>query len=114
MKNKIKIPRANSTWRPEVKRFWYDVLNEFEIEPSLLTILKTSANALQRLLDAQEIINEQGLTFTTNSGNIKKHPAIEIEKVSRIGFLQSFKALGLDYMPDIPTRPAHRPVRGTG
>jgi len=115
MKNKIKILRANSAWRPEVKRFWYDVLNEFEIEPSLLMIFKTAADALQRLLDARDLIDKQGLTFETETGIIRKNPATEIEKVSRIGFLQAFKSLGLDYnVDDIPKRPAHRPIRGTG
>ncbi len=112
MKNNT-IPRTNQKWKPEVKRFWHDILNEFEFDDSLLTVLRTAANALQRLLDAQEIIDKEGLTFTSDSGVIKKHPAIEVEKVSRAGFLQAFKTLNLDYFPD-ERRPAHRPTSSAG
>ena len=90
------IPRANTEWQKPVKRFWYDSLNDFEFGADGLEVLRMACNCLNRFLEAKEAIDTEGVTFKTESGQIKKHPAAEVEKTARQGFLQAVKMLGFE------------------
>src|SRR5512139_1316831 len=90
-----KIPAAQKTWTKEARTLWRDVLKEWTIGPDSLEVLRTACDSLDRYIKAKKILDTEGLTFTTNSGQVKKHPCCEIVKNERAGFLSAMKALNL-------------------
>ena len=94
-----RTPPYGKTWPPEAKRLWREIHAEFTLEADQLEILRTACDALARLYQARNILDREGLTFKTPSGQIRSHPANAIEKQSRVGFLQAIKQLGIDWDP---------------
>ena len=88
-------PRAPQDLRSEAKRLWRDIVAQWEFSPDALAVLKIMVWAFGSYLDAKEILDQEGRTFKTTSGQIKKHPMVEIEKTSRAAFLQAVKQLDL-------------------
>jgi hypothetical protein len=54
------------------------------------------------------MLEASGLTITDDRGNIRPHPAIAIEKDSRIAAARLIRELDLDV--DLPTAPARPPA----
>lgn len=105
MKN---IHKPEKNWRPAVKKFWRDSLDAFDYTPDGLEILRVACNSLERYYQAKDILDTEGLTFRTASG-IRKHPAAEIEKTARQGFLQACRQLGVATDADTEKRNVGRP-----
>jgi phage terminase small subunit len=80
---------------PESKRLWRETTRVYELEARHLTILCVALEALDRLREAQAAIARDGLTSEGRFGP-KAHPAIAIERDSRIAFLRATRELGLD------------------
>lgn len=80
-------------WKPETKKFWKEYRKAFEFEIDEIQILKTACRSMDRMLQAAELIDHQGLTFVTKTGTIHKNPATLIEKDSRAALLQALKLL---------------------
>jgi P27 family predicted phage terminase small subunit len=111
--SKHKVPHAPKNIRPEAKQLWKQVHQDWEVDPAGQEILRVAVISLSRFLEAREIIDREGATYTTPTGQIKKHPALEVEKASRMGFLACMRELGLDY-DDEPKRGPGRPAIGLG
>ena len=80
---------------PESKLIFKSIKDGWELDESMLLILQISLEALTRLRQAQAEIEKAGITYTTQSGIIKPHPCLAVEKESRSAFLQSWKMLNL-------------------
>jgi P27 family predicted phage terminase small subunit len=78
-------------------RLWFvQVAETFEMEPHHLKLLQAAAEAWQRLQDARELIDRDGAVVILRSGQLRQHPAIAIERDSRIGFARLLRELALD------------------
>jgi P27 family predicted phage terminase small subunit len=96
-------------WRPEVQKFFDQILSEFDLEADSMKVFQVACNSLDRYLEAKEKLDNEGITYMTQSGNIKKHPANEIEKVAKAQFLQAMRMLGISAVePNRPGRPTSR------
>jgi P27 family predicted phage terminase small subunit len=96
-------------WRPEVQNFYDDIIKNFELEADSLKVFQVACHSLNRYLEAKEKLDNEGTTYMTSTGNIKKHPANEIEKVAKSQFLQAMRMLGIsDVEPKPPGRPTSR------
>ena len=105
----IRADKPPTHLTPEAKRLWRQVNNEYELESNHLIVLKTALEAFDRLTEARVTIAAEGSTYETESGYIRPHPSLQIEKEARSGFLQAWRMLGFDMEPPRPVGPfAHR------
>ena len=90
------------------RKLWQELQAEYAITDSAgLALLARAAECLDRLADAQALIERDGSVVDDRYGVPKQHPAISIEKDSRNGFFAALKAMNLDIEPlrDGPGRP---------
>jgi len=105
----VRIPGAPKHLKKESKRFWRDVIREYELEDSAsLKTLEQACESLDRIREAQKSMFEAGgALYKTPTGFWKRHPGVDVERGARGQFLQAMKQLGLDIEPlqDGPGRP---------
>lgn len=82
--------------RPTTKRWWREVLDEYDLEASDLRLLTLAGEAWDRGQQAREIVDRDGMTFLDRFGQPKPRPEIAIERDSRIGFARLLRELALD------------------
>jgi P27 family predicted phage terminase small subunit len=71
----IKPPSHLST---ASKKWFSNVLADFDLEESDRKLLTLAAESWDRATLARETIAKEGLTYTDRLGNIRKHPAVTI------------------------------------
>jgi P27 family predicted phage terminase small subunit len=69
---------------------------DFELEPHHVLLLSAAAEAIDRCQQAREMIAAEGITVRTADGGAKAHPAIAIERDSRLAFARLLRELDLD------------------
>ena len=87
-----RIPKAPKNIRPEASKLWRQVHHDFDIDPEATQILTVAVISLSRFLDIRETIDREGSTYETPTGQLKKHPGLEVEKIARQGFFISNEA----------------------
>jgi P27 family predicted phage terminase small subunit len=87
---------------------WRRLQFEFGITdaPGLL-LLQTGLEAWDRMQEAQALIRRDGLVVPAANGGTRCHPAVSIERDSRVAFQRALRQLNLDIVPtrDGPGRP---------
>jgi hypothetical protein len=95
-------PKAPTHLSLTMRRFWCDIVEEFDLSTDSLFILRSAAECWDRAQGARELIAKEGLVL-----NGKRHPAIDVEKQAYGLFLRSLRQLGLDLVEPGPVgRPA--------
>ena len=77
--------------------------NPYVWEPHHLKLLQLALEAWDRCQMAREILETEGLTVQTEAG-IKAHPAIAIERDSRLACARLLRELDLDAEPPAANR----------
>jgi len=104
------VPAAPSHLSAKAKAWWRKICSEWILDdPGLLT-LQSGLEAFDRMVEAQEILRQDGPVVSDRFGQRKQHPATLIERDSRSAMLSALKQLHLDIIPlnDRPGRPAGR------
>lgn len=101
---RIKAPDHLS---PATKKWWASVIADYVLEPHHVRLLTLAGEAFDRATQARELIARDGLTVTTESGGLKAHPAVGIERDSRLAFARLVRELDLDV--EAPTAEPRRP-----
>jgi len=97
-KSTIKAP----AWlRPESKKWFLSVLDDYDLEESEIKILTLACEAFDRATQAREAITEHGIYFTDRFGSPRKHPAVSVEESARIAFARLVREL--DISDSVPT-----------
>jgi len=97
MKNMKKTqPRPPAHLATATKKWFANVVEEFELEPHHLRLLTLAAEAWDRGQQAREAIAKEGLTFTDKHGQPRARPEVSIERDSRIAFARLLRELALD------------------
>lgn len=91
-----RVPPASRTWGKKARALWRQVCREWQLGPDALEVLRTACDSLDRYHRAQRVLQIEGLTFSSSSGQLKKHPCCEIVKNERAGFLAAIRVLGLE------------------
>jgi P27 family predicted phage terminase small subunit len=86
---------------PETADWWRAVLQEFVLEPHHMRLLRLACEAWDRCQQAREILDRDGLTTGTESGGLKAHPCIGIERDARLAFARLLRELDLDAEPTL-------------
>jgi len=89
-------PKAPAHLKANTKKWWLSVLDEYELEGHHIKILTLAAEAWDRCQEARETILAQGAYFNDRFDCPKAHPAIAVERDSRIAFARLIRELCLD------------------
>lgn len=92
----MSLPEPPPHLSPASAEWWVEVCREFALESHHLRLLQAAAECWDRLQEARMIIGSEGLTVPTNDGGQKAHPAIAIERDSRLAFARLLRELDLD------------------
>jgi phage terminase small subunit len=98
----------NPKWHKQAQDFYNHIMAEYTLSLDEQSVLQGAAAQLSLYWEAAAILEKEGLTTTTDSGMVRKHPANEICKNSWAGFLAGCRLLGV-CQPE-----ATRPGRPTG
>ena len=80
----------------EAKRIWRKINAERILPDSYIIILKVAMEAYDRLTYARKIIDQEGAYYRTDTGYMREHPCLRIEKDARNGFLAAWRQLNLN------------------
>ena len=77
-------------------REWFDmVCHEWELDAHHVRLLILACQAWERTQEAKAVIDAEGLTVPV-AGGVKTHPAVAIERDSRLAFARLVRELNLD------------------
>jgi hypothetical protein len=92
-KSKVVIPKH---LKSETRRWVKSVLDSFEFESWHVKLFILSGECWDRITDARETIQRDGMFVKDRYGCLKSHPAIKIEADNKIIFARLIRELGLD------------------
>lgn len=102
-------PKAPGHLRLQTRRWFEQILNDYELESHHLMLLTLAAEAWDRHLDAREVLSKKGMTFTDKFRNVKPRLEVMIERDSRNAFARMMRELRLEEPP--PEAPRPPPLR---
>jgi len=74
---------------------WKAVVEEFELSPAELELLRSALIALDRADEAAKVIKKEGVTAPDRYGSPKVHPAVDVEARSRALYGRFVAQLGI-------------------
>ena len=95
------LSEASQAW-------WREVIDGYDLAGHDLKLLELACGAYDRATEARAVIEREGITFETKSGDVKTHPAVLIENQARTSFARLVREMGLDLAE---TSPDSRPPR---
>lgn len=83
------------------RRVWARVAEDYELfdEVHALQLLTHALEAHERCDQARELIQKEGIVVVMPSGAVKAHPAVGIERDSRLACARLWRELSLDGSP---------------
>lgn len=88
-------PRAPGELSKRSARLWRAVLDEFELSPAEVELLRSALIALDRADTAGAVIAVEGVTALDRYGSPKMHPAVDVEARNRALFGRFVAQLGV-------------------
>lgn len=99
-------PKAPKHLKPSTKKWYRQILEDYELESHHIKILTLAAEAWDRCQQAREILDKEGLTYIDRFGQPRARPEVAVERDSRIAFARLVRELCLDVdPPEEPDRP---------
>ena len=93
-------PKAPKGLSREAARLWRELVSEYGIDDVAgRLILATALESFDRMRAAQAILENAGEVINDRFGQEKAHPAVAIERDSRVSMLAALKHLSLDLEP---------------
>jgi P27 family predicted phage terminase small subunit len=92
-------PRPPAHLSESARTWWRSCVKDYVLEPHHLCLLQLAAEAWDRCQQARATIDREGPTFRDDRGNVRAHPAVAIERDSRIAFARLVRELDLDVEP---------------
>ena len=95
MGRKASAPRHLSA---KSKRIFRSIVDDFELESEshALETLRLALEAMDRADEAREMIARDGLVVRNRHDELRPHPAVAIERDSRLAAWRGFRELSLD------------------
>lgn len=90
--------RAPGHLSPASKRLFKRLATDYDLaeEPHAVEVLRLACEALDRAEQARQQIAKDGAYVLDRFGQTKAHPALAVERDSRIGATRCFRELSLD------------------
>ncbi len=92
----MKTPLSPTHLRPETAKWWAQIVEEYQLESHHLRLLQSCCEAWDRMAEARERIAADGAYTEDRFKQLKTHPAVAVERDSRISFSRCLRELGLD------------------
>jgi phage terminase small subunit len=89
-------PKAPGHLQPATRRWFEQVLADFDLEPHHLHLLVLAGEALDRCEQARAVLQREGMTYVDRFGAPRARPEVAVERDSRIGFARLLRELALD------------------
>lgn len=96
---KTTTPKAPAHLTDPTRVWWRSVVKDYNLEPHHLRLLQAACEAWDRLQEARELLQRDGLVVEGREGGIRPHPAVAIERDCRTGFARLIRELDLDVEP---------------
>ena len=92
--------RAPKNLTKLAKKIYRKITSEWELDPSADLLLVTALEAWDEYQAARKQLQAEGYTVKNpKTGLVRKHPSVEILKISRAQFLMAWRSLNLDIAP---------------
>jgi phage terminase small subunit len=84
---------------PELS-FWQATVRDYVIEGPGLAMLEVACGAMQRLREARDVLDREGLTVEGRyAGSVRQHPLVAVERDARTQLLRALRELDLEGEP---------------
>ena len=80
------------------------MVKAYQLEPHHLRLLQLAGESWDRAQEARVILARDGVVVTDDRKNVRSHPAVAIERDSRIAFARLVRELDLDTEPPSDSR----------
>jgi P27 family predicted phage terminase small subunit len=90
-----RLPAAPSHLSRRAQGLWRRIVREFLLAPHQLELLRRACEASDRADEARKLIKRDGLTTTDRYGQVKPHPAVNIERDARLALARLLRDLAL-------------------
>lgn len=80
----------------DTRKFWRNVLKNYDLEEHHKKILTLASKAWDRAEEARRVLDQQGITYIDRFDQPKSRPEVDIERKSRNDFRLLMRELGLD------------------
>ena len=78
-----------------MRQFYRRINRRYALQEQHRRVLIAACEAHDRSHQARELLERDGITINTRHGEVKVHPAVAIERDSRIAFMRAIRELGL-------------------
>ena len=99
------VEKAPKHLTAATRRWWQAVAGEFELESHHLRLLTLAGEAWDRGQEARQTLAKAGAYYLNASGEPRAHPAVAVERDSRIAYARVLRELDLDGQPEPDVRP---------
>jgi len=98
------LPAPPSHLSSSAQQWWRTVVDRYRLEEHHLRLLQLACEAWDRNQQARERVAEEGLTVFGREGGMRPHPAVAIERDSRLAVARLIRELDLDTEPPVSER----------
>ena len=85
--------------RPTTRKWWRSVVTEWDLDEHHVRLLTLTCEAWDRGQEARQTLRRAGTYFKDRFGKPKQHPAVAVERDSRVAFARLLRELDLDTQP---------------
>lgn len=90
-------------------REWFaTVADAYDLEDWQYRTLTVAAEAHDRMVQARDLVTAEGITVEDRFGQSRVHPALAVERDSRIAYLRAVRELALEVEDPGDVRPPRR------
>lgn len=93
-KSKVRAPEH---LRPETRKWYENVIEEWELDEHHVHLLKLAAEAFDQASECREVIAAQGMVYLDRFDQPKPRPEVSILRDARIAFARLIRELDLDF-----------------
>lgn len=90
------MKQAPKNLSKESAKFWNDILKIYEMQPHHEKILEAACGEWDTVIESRAAIKREGAFFKDRFGQVKAHPAIQVEQKSKNLFRLLVRELGFD------------------
>ena len=105
-------PAAPAFLSPRAQQLWQQVVEDYDLAPADLELLRQAVSALDRADEAAAILETTGLVTTDRYGGVRQHPMVDTELRNRALFARLLNQLQVSATRSNPVRRG-RPAAGS-
>jgi P27 family predicted phage terminase small subunit len=95
-------PQPPSHLSASARQWWTTTVESYQLEAHHLKLLQLACESWDRSQMAREQLQREGLTIPGREGGVRPHPAVAVERDSRLAFARLLRELDLDRDDDGP------------